>query len=164
MARTSGSIQSFLRPSIRDDTVASASIPPGYGPSPCQGMEKCTLKAVWQRAQLQGGVKNGVNNSIYHSAELGLWITHFLCLVDSAKSGAIPPLQFTSPSGSNAWHLTLSMVGRGSHHVPCSENLENLVSNLVFVSALLASESDASLSISTQISTRPYQGRANDTA
>lgn len=164
MTRTGGSIQSFLRPWIRDDTVASASIPPGYGPSPCQGMEKCTLKAIWQGAQVQGGVKNGVNNSISHSAELGLWITNFLSLVDSAKSGAIPPFHFTSPSGSNAWHLTLSMVGRGSHHVPRSENLGNLVSNLVFVSALLASESDASLSTSTQISTRPCQDSANDNA
>lgn len=66
-------------------------------------------------------MKDGVNNSTCHGAEDGLWLTNFVWQILQSL-GAIPPFKFTSPSGSDAWHLTVSMSGRGGSHMVHSQN------------------------------------------
>lgn len=143
-------------------TVTSAFVPPECGPSPRQGMEKRThaspagtAKILCKGHRYREGWRIG--SIVQSTAKLGM-ASGLLNAFYSADSKSC--FCFTSPSGSDAWQPTVRLVGRVSQPVPCSESLGNLASNLVFVSASLASESDASLSISTQISTRPFQGSA----
>lgn len=77
------------------------------------------FKATWQRAQVEGCGKNGVNHSTYHSAEEGLWIIKLFCLVDSAKSW----IHTTHPFHFSTWKWCLaSDCEHGGEGVsPCSE-------------------------------------------
>ena len=171
MAKTSGTVQSSLGPWVGGHALSLLrTLQQNVGQTLVYEWRTHSApssrdsRATWQRTGWKMLIILPITRlrmAVHHGALL-VWET-LLSLGAEPPSMSLLHLEMMPGSWLFPWQgfgWRVGEVGQVVHHLSCSEPWGSLVSNLVFESAFPALESDASLSVSTQISTRPFQGSA----